>query len=67
MFSEWFLFISNDIITRDFICQDGIHLNKDGTGVPAGNFVDFINAINNFSLNRNSEVVAKQQNLNCSA
>ena len=43
-----FYFSSNVKITRDFICQDGVHLNKDGTCVLAGNFVDFINTINNF-------------------
>ena len=44
-----------------FICQDGEHLYKDRTCIPAGHFVDFANAINNFFLNRNSEIVAKQQ------
>ena len=43
-----FYFISNDNITRDFICQDGVHLNKDGTSILAGHFVYFVNAINNF-------------------
>ena len=43
-----FYFISNDNITRDFICQDGVHLNKDGTCILTGYFVDFVNAINNF-------------------
>ena len=43
-----FYFISNDIITRDFNCQDGVHLNKHGTCVLAGNFVDIINRVNNF-------------------
>ena len=36
-----FYFISNDSFTRYFICQDG-------TCTLARNFVDFINAINNF-------------------
>ena len=43
-----FYFISNDNITRDFICQDGVHLSKDGTCILEGHFVDFVNAINNF-------------------
>ena len=43
-----FYFISNDNITRDFICQDGVHLNKGGTCILAGHFVDFENATNNF-------------------
>ena len=43
-----FCFISNDNITKDFISQDGVHLNKDGTCILAGNFVDFINSINHF-------------------
>ena len=29
MFSKWLNFISNDNITRDFICQDDVRLNKD--------------------------------------
>ena len=41
-------FISNDNVTRDFIFQGGVHLNKDGRCILAGNVVDFINAINNF-------------------
>ena len=43
-----FYFISNDNITRDFIYQDGVYLNQDGTCLLAGNFADFLNAINNF-------------------
>ena len=43
-----FYFISNANITKDFICQDGVHLNKDGKCILAGHFVDFVNAINNF-------------------
>ena len=37
-----FHFISDDKITREFLCDDGIHLNDEGTNVLAGNFVDFI-------------------------
>ena len=37
-----FYFISNYNITRDFICQDGVCLNKDGTCILPGNSVDFI-------------------------
>ena len=33
-----FYFISNDIITRDFIYQDGVHLNKDGACIQAWNY-----------------------------
>ena len=62
-----FYFISDDNITRDFIFQDGVHLSKDGTCILTGHFVDFVNAINNFLLNRNSETVAKQQNHKSSA
>ena len=43
-----FYFILKDNITRDFICQDGVHLNKDGTCILTGYFLDFVNAINNF-------------------
>ena len=42
-----FYFISNDNTTRDFFCQDGLLLNKDGTCILAGNYVD-INRANNF-------------------
>ena len=56
----FFYFISNDNINRDFFCHDGVHLNKDGTCILAGPFMDFVNSINNFRLNRNSEIVAKQ-------
>ena len=43
-----FHFISNDNILRDFIFQDDVHFNKDGTCILAGHFVDFVSAINNF-------------------
>ena len=43
-----FYFISNDNISRDFIFRDYVHLNKDGTCILAGYFVDFVSAINNF-------------------
>ena len=33
-----FYFISNDNITRDFICQDGAHLNKYGCIYPSRTF-----------------------------
>ena len=54
-----FYFISNDNISRDFIFQDDVHLNKDGICILAGHFVDFASAINNFWPNRNPEIVAK--------
>ena len=38
----------NDNITRDFIFQEGVHLNKDSTCIIAGNVVDFVHATNNF-------------------
>ena len=39
-----FHFIANNC-TRGFICYDGVRLNKDGTCILAGNFLDFINSI----------------------
>ena len=42
-----FYFISNDNITRACICQDGVHLNRDGTRIVAGNVIDLINAKQN--------------------
>ena len=38
-------FLSNDNISRNFICGDGVHLEKKGTHVLAGNFVNFFNTI----------------------
>ena len=38
-----FNFISNERITRDFLCHDGVHLTDDGTRILAGNMVNFIN------------------------
>ena len=49
-----FCFISNDNIMRHFICHDGVHLNKDGTCILVGNFVDFLSTINSFWVNKNS-------------
>ena len=43
-----FYFISKENISRDFIFQDDVHLNKDGTCSLAGYYVDFVNAISNF-------------------
>ena len=43
-----FYFISNDNVTREHICGDGVHLTGDGTYILAGNFVDFINNITSF-------------------
>ena len=42
MFTEYFYFTSNHNTTRDFIYQDDVHLNKDGTYILAGNSVNFI-------------------------
>ena len=42
MFTEYFYFTSNHNTTRDFICQDDVHLNKDDTYILAGNSVNFI-------------------------
>ena len=40
-----FKYISNDDITREFLCEDGVHLIEDGVEILAGNFVDNINSI----------------------
>ena len=42
MFNEYLYFTSNYNTTRHFICQDDVHLNKDGTYILVGNSVDFI-------------------------
>ena len=54
-----FYFITNDNISRDFIFQDDVHLNKDDTCILARFFVDFVSYINNFGQNRNPEIEAK--------
>ena len=54
-----FYFVLYDNISRDFIFQDDVHLNKDGTCILEGYFVDFVSAINNFWLNRNPEIAGK--------
>ena len=40
-------FSSNDNISRNFICDDGVHLNQKGIHILASNFVAFINNIFN--------------------
>ena len=39
-------FLSNDNISRNFICDNGMHLNQQGTHILANNFVAFINIFN---------------------
>ena len=39
-------FLSNDNISGNFICDDGVHLNQKGTHILASNFVTFINIFN---------------------
>ena len=39
-------FISSHNIMKYFICQDGVHLNKDGTCILAVNFLYIIKRIN---------------------
>ena len=38
-------FLSNNNVNRNFICGDGVHLEKKGTLVLASNFVNFFNTI----------------------
>lgn len=40
-----FHYLLNDNITRNYLVEDGIHLNDNGTHILAENFVDFINFI----------------------
>ena len=40
-----FHFITNDIIGRKFLSDDGIHLSEDGTDIFASNFVNSVNDI----------------------
>ena len=35
-------FLSNDNISRNFICDDGVHLIQKGTHILASNFVTFV-------------------------
>ena len=42
-------FLSNDNISRNFICKDGVHLNQEGTHILASNFVNFVKSIYNFN------------------
>ena len=39
-------FLLNDNISRNFICDNGMHLNQQGTHILADNFVAFINIFN---------------------
>ena len=45
-----FQFISNENITREVLCRDGLHLNNDGKHIFASSVVDFLN---NFIFNKN--------------
>ena len=49
-------YLSNDNISRSFVCDDGIHLNQNGTYILASNFVDFINSIFNFKWLYSTEI-----------
>ena len=40
-----FTYISNDEITREFLCEDGVHLIEDGVEILAGNFVNNIDRL----------------------
>ena len=42
-------FLSNDNTSRNFVCDNGVHLNQKGTHSLASNFVTFINSIFNFN------------------
>ena len=42
-------FLSNGNICRNFICDDGAHLNQKGTHILASNLITFINSIFNFN------------------
>ena len=42
--------ICNENVTKKYIWRDDIHLNKEGTCIFAGNFVDYLNT---FILSRN--------------
>ena len=42
-------FLAHNNIGRNFISEDGVHLNKDGTYLLASNFVNFINNIFGFN------------------
>ena len=40
-----FTYISNDEITREFLCEDGVRLIEDGVEILAGNFVNNIDRL----------------------
>ena len=59
-------FLSNGNIYRNFICDDGVHLNQKGTHILAMNFVTFINVFNVNWLYRES-CLTENGNSKCSS
>ena len=58
-------FLSNDNISRSFICDDGIHLNQKGTHILASNFVTFINNIFNVNWLYRESCLTENCNSKC--
>ena len=42
MWRKWIPFVSNGSILQKHLCKDGFHLTDEGTGIFAGNIVDYI-------------------------
>ena len=60
-------FLSNDNISRNFICGDGVHLEKKGTHVLAGNFVNFFNTIYSWHVYATLSPTNQSESSNCSS
>ena len=58
-------FLSNDNISRNFICDDGLHLNQKGTHILASNFVTFINNIFNVNWLYRESCLTENCNSKC--
>ena len=58
-------FLSNDNTSRNFVCDNGVHLNQKGTHSLASNFVTFINSIFNFNWLYSESCLAENCNSKC--
>ena len=58
-------FLSNDNISRNFICDDGVHLNWKGTHILVSNFVTLIDNIFNVNWLYRESCLTENCNLKC--
>ena len=58
-------FLSNDNISRNFICDDGVHHNQKGTYILACNFVTFLNSVFNVSCLYSESCLTENCNSKC--